>query len=95
MLLYLTDCSQGGETLLLKECTKEIPIPRENFPDVDWADHDGDASTALLWPETVVFATQPKRGRILLFPHAVPHAGASVVTVPKICLRAEVALLPV
>ena len=40
----------------------------------------------------VIHATKPRRGRILLFPHSTPHAGAPVVNVPKICLRAEVCL---
>lgn len=40
----------------------------------------------------LIYATQPRRGRILLFPHATPHAGAPVVSVPKICLRTEVAV---
>ncbi len=71
LLLYLTTCEYGGETLLITECTKEIPNNSE----------DG-----------ILYATQPRRGRILLFPHATPHAGASVTSVPKICLRAEVCL---
>jgi hypothetical protein len=71
LLLYLTDCQEGGETLLLTERTKELP----------------DSSSS-----TLLYATQPRRGRILLFPHSMPHAGATVVDVPKICLRAEVCL---
>ncbi|KAG7356860.1 2(OG)-Fe(II) oxygenase superfamily protein [Nitzschia inconspicua] len=74
MLLYLTDCEEGGETMLLHSITPSVkggnahPFSKDNL----------------------TFATQPKRGRILLFPHATPHAGASVVSIPKICLRAEV-----
>jgi hypothetical protein len=34
----------------------------------------------------------PKRGRLLLFPHACPHEGNKVVDVPKIILRGEVML---
>jgi hypothetical protein len=77
LLLYLTDCQKGGETLLMTECTKELP----------------DSSEQTKADGTVLYATQPRRGRILLFPHATPHAGATVVDVPKICLRAEVCLI--
>jgi hypothetical protein len=65
LLLYLSDCNEGGETLLLRQCSWDAPI---------------------------LYATKPKRGRILLFPHASPHAGNLVKDVPKICLRAEVSL---
>jgi hypothetical protein len=67
--LYLTNCTAGGETLLLKQC-----------------------SYCLEQKDNLIYATQPKRGRVLLFPHSTSHAGASVVDVPKICLRAEVYL---
>lgn len=63
MLLYLSDCEKGGETLLLDQCS---------------------------WDAIILFPTKPARGRILLFPHACPHAGNVVEDVPKICLRAEV-----
>lgn len=65
LLLYLSDCQQGGETLLLKHCA---------------------------WDAPVLYVTTPMRGRILIFPHACPHAGNIVESVPKICLRAEVCL---
>jgi hypothetical protein len=68
LLLYLSDCQHGGETLLLKHCSWDAPI---------------------------LYPTKPKRGRILLFPHATPHAGAAVESVPKVCLRAEVSLLKI
>mmetsp|Transcript_10614 Transcript_10614/g.11713 ORF Transcript_10614/g.11713 Transcript_10614/m.11713 type:complete len:123 (-) Transcript_10614:78-446(-) len=34
----------------------------------------------------------PKRGRILVFPHACPHQGMKVVSTPKILLRGEIRL---
>jgi hypothetical protein len=74
LLLYLTDCEQGGETLLLHSSSSAAAQAQDNTE----IDHN------------LIHATQPKRGRILLFPHATPHAGAVVVSVPKICLRAEV-----
>lgn len=81
MLLYLTDCETGGETLLMKECLTSIPA---NYRQLQSLSSGAGA---------IVFATQPLRGRILLFPHALPHAGAPVCSLPKICLRAEVTLL--
>ena len=41
---------------------------------------------------TPIEAVQPRRGRILLFPHATLHEGAPTMDVPKLCLRAEVCL---
>jgi 2OG-Fe(II) oxygenase superfamily len=63
MLLYLSDCHVGGETILLAKDTRVI-----------------------------VQAVKPRVGRILLFPHPTWHEGAPTVDVPKLCLRAEVAL---
>ena len=41
-------------------------------------------------PETVVLASvSPRRGRVLIFPHACPHAGRAVQDVPKLFLRGE------
>lgn len=34
----------------------------------------------------------PKRGRLLLFPHACPHEGNEVLDIPKIILRGEIIL---
>jgi 2OG-Fe(II) oxygenase superfamily len=67
MLLYLRDCSCGGETVLFETTNKKHNPQR-------------------------IEAVQPRRGRILLFPHPTLHEGAPTVDVPKICLRAEVSL---
>ena len=40
----------------------------------------------------VLASISPKRGRLLLFPHACPHEGNRVDDVPKILLRGEVRL---
>ena len=40
----------------------------------------------------VLAAVSPKRGRLLLFPHACPHEGNRVVNVPKTLLRGEVTI---
>ena len=71
MLLYLSDCHVGGETILFSPTTAS----------------KGSSSTRV-----VVEAVQPRLGRVLLFPHATWHEGAPTVDVPKLCLRAELAL---
>ncbi|KAG7349420.1 ankyrin domain containing protein [Nitzschia inconspicua] len=40
----------------------------------------------------VLAKVAPRRGRLLLFPHAAPHEGLGVVDLPKILLRGEVQL---
>jgi hypothetical protein len=42
--------------------------------------------------DDVIAAVAPKRGRVLIFPHACPHDGATVVEVPKLLLRGEIVL---
>lgn len=83
LLLYLSDCENGGETVLLKECVKEFPPT---------AATSMAPLTATMKDNPVIISVKPRRGRILLFPHTTPHAGRTVVSTPKICLRAEVAL---
>jgi hypothetical protein len=62
-ILYLTDCSAGGETVLLER---------------------------LVQPSVLATVT-PRRGRLLVFPHACPHKAQPVVAhgLPKILLRGE------
>mmetsp|Transcript_5881 Transcript_5881/g.13717 ORF Transcript_5881/g.13717 Transcript_5881/m.13717 type:complete len:95 (+) Transcript_5881:758-1042(+) len=43
-------------------------------------------------PRHVSVGVQPVRGRILIFPHHWAHAGAMCRSVPKIALRAELAI---
>ena len=43
--------------------------------------------------EGVVVGVAPVRGRVFLFPHVTPHSGAACIDVPKVMLRAEVAIL--
>jgi len=75
-LLYLSDCSNGGETTFL-EC-------REG--DAALAAHGGMAPG----PRDVVGKVLPKRGRLLLMPHACPHLAAPTYDVPKVLIRGEV-----
>ena len=43
-------------------------------------------------PRHISIGIQPTEGRILLFPHHWPHAGAMCQSVPKIALRAELTI---
>ena len=42
--------------------------------------------------EAVLVGVTPALGRVLLFPHKQPHAGAACVALPKVVLRAELSL---
>lgn len=70
-ILYLRDCSEGGETALLKELSPHGP-------------HDF---------HQILSQVAPRRGRLLLFPHACPHQGNKVISTPKILLRGEAHLV--
>jgi len=39
--------------------------------------------------ENTLATVRPRAGRLLVFPHACPHAGAEVTCVPKLLLRGE------
>ncbi|KAL3919237.1 MAG: hypothetical protein SGILL_003853, partial [Bacillariaceae sp.] len=43
--------------------------------------------------EVVLAKIAPRRGRLLIFPHATPHEGLEVVDTPKILLRGEVQIM--
>ncbi len=40
----------------------------------------------------LIAKVSPKRGRLLLFPHATPHEGREVISTPKLLLRGELFL---
>ena len=44
-------------------------------------------------PRHISVGIQPTEGRVLLFPHDWPHAGAMCQSVPKIALRAEITIV--
>lgn len=78
-LLYLTGCGRGGETLLLEE-------------------REGDAALARMGgvapgPRATLEAVRPREGRLLLMPHACPHAAAPTIDTPKLLVRGEVRVL--
>jgi hypothetical protein len=77
LLLYLSHCETGGETILFAANDSKSTHKKEKQNNL---------------PAVLVEAVQPRVGRILLFPHATLHEGAATVDVPKICLRAEVCL---
>ena len=66
-LLYLSDCQEGGETLLLQDLRSS---------------------------ECILGRVEPKRGRLLLFPHICPHEGNAVISAPKVLIRGEVMISP-
>lgn len=65
-ILYLTDCEQGGATLMLRS-VKSAPVD-----------------------DNILTRVQPRKGRLLVFPHHSPHSGEPVVSLPKILLRGEI-----
>eukprot|EP00435_Cladocopium_sp_Y103_P064859 s140_g26.t1 len=75
-LLYLSDCISGGETTFLEALEGDAPL----------APSGGVAPGQRQTLATV----SPKRGRLLLMPHACPHLAAPVVEVPKVLVRGEV-----
>lgn len=66
--------------LYLHDCEHggETALLQELSPDGPLAKHE------------VIAQVKPRRGRLLLFPHACPHEGKEVVSVPKLLLRGEV-----
>ena len=78
LILYLTDCEHGGETLLL-----------ESRPGDEKLAYAGGVAHG----ERAIFArSAPKRGRLLLMPHTCPHSAAPVVSAPKLLIRGEIVL---
>ena len=77
-LLYLTDCERGGETLLL-----------EAKPGDERLKSAGGVAPG---ERSVIAVSAPRRGRLLIMPHACPHAAAPVDSVPKTLIRGELLL---
>ena len=77
-LLYLTDCERGGETLLL-----------EAKPGDERLKSAGGVAPG---ERGVIAVSAPRRGRLLIMPHACPHAAAPVDSVPKTLIRGELLL---
>lgn len=68
LILYLTNCEEGGETCLIQDLAGE-------------------------GREKILANVTPQRSSLLLFPHACPHEGKAVKSVPKILLRGEAIFL--
>ena len=80
-LLYLTDTRNGGETLLLSA--------RDGDPEL--ADKGGCAPG----DRDVLARSQPRRGRLMLMPHACPHLAAPLgPDSEKLLIRGEVLVAP-
>ncbi|CAK9045311.1 unnamed protein product [Durusdinium trenchii] len=75
-LLYLSDCSSGGETTFLEalESDRELAASGGVMP--------GERRT--------LARVSPRRNRLLLMPHACPHLAAPIIHAPKVLVRGEV-----
>lgn len=103
LLLFLTDLDEGGETVLMNGRAEgwakqlEVVVPPECQMNtileknlVETIELEGDDDFPPSHPVSV--GVSPRPGRILVFPHEWPHAGAVTQSLPKIMLRAEVTL---
>jgi hypothetical protein len=100
LLLYLSDCEIGGETVFMdsahdgwSKCS-QVVVPKDRIykiPDaMDCVRHRNATDMSQGCSQTCVcLGVSPRIGRICLFPHEWPHAGALCESVPKIVLRAE------
>lgn len=77
-LLYLTECEEGGETLLLSSLVGDARLAP-----LGGVEHGERA---------VLAKCAPVAGRLLVMPHACPHSSAVVVDAPKLLVRGEVTL---
>ncbi len=97
-ILYLSDCSIGGETVLLPS-TSQTAITASTSTSKNNIDHEftylnqkptksagEDEEIIDVAPLAVV---TPRRGRLLVFPHLCPHEAWETVEVPKLLLRGE------
>lgn len=92
-VLYLSDCEEGGETVLL-DCLR-APKCDSHEPDMSKRTDDdlrAGIPANLLEGRKVISAVQPRRGRLLIFPHLCPHLGNVVKTPPKLLLRGELCI---
>lgn len=58
----------------------------------DCGEGGGTALLQQLNDPRVISVVQPKRGRVLIFPHMCPHSGLEVIRAPKLLLRGEIIL---
>ena len=79
-LLYLTSCEEGGETVMLSKLVADLAYGKNVI--------QGRVEELERIGAGVIAAIKPKRGRLLIFPHSCPHAGAAV-TRPKMLIRGE------
>merc|ERR1712241_682108 len=82
VVIFLTDCAAGGETLLLER----LPPPHGGGDLVGMSVSETGIDEARLG---VLAAVKPVRGRILIFPHACPHAARRPINLPRLLLRGE------
>lgn len=98
LLLFLSDCARGGETVLLDGSDgwsqrAGVVVPADRVFQHPPGNGTGLDVTDGCRATRVSLGVAPRRGRIVVLPHAWPHAGALCQSVPKLLLRAEIALL--
>jgi hypothetical protein len=106
LLLFLSDCAHGGETVIMdgKDGWSKYEKVVVNKDRVfhhggNTQRRAGDGGSSMIMDVSdgdeanVSVGVPPRIGRIVLFPHEWPHAGAVCVSLPKIMLRAEVTIL--
>ena len=85
-ILYLTDCTHGGGTALLRHLRKDEGSNGHNVQCTDEMVAPGSNRAA-------VATVCPRYGRLLLFPHNCPHEGLPIyASAPKILLRGEISI---
>jgi hypothetical protein len=96
-MIHLADCDQGGETVFLTHLnsigSRQVD-GRDKKPEPGLEPHQQNESylEEMDRLQTVLGAAAPRRGRLVVFPHGCPHAGLSVLAVPKKFLRGELLL---
>jgi len=87
-ILYLTDCTYGGGTALLRHLRRDDDSRRDSSQCFEVKEVAPDSHRA-----AVVATVCPRVGRLLIFPHNCPHEGLAVyATAPKILLRGEISI---
>ena len=85
-MLHLADCSEGGETVFLTHINRAPNLKDNSEPEPE-PEREQEQDDGV--DDSVLGSALPQRGRLVVFPHACPHAGLAVVDVPKRFLRGE------
>ena len=107
LILYLSDCDEGGETAILRS---DLCNSLHEFDGGarSWgggtnggpsASKEGETSEVAGGPRdgkggAPLAVVAPRRGRLFVFPHRCLHEGRRTVSVPKVLLRGECYMNP-